>query len=51
MNRRLLVPLLAMLALFLLVGGASAAIDPPLKYTALGLTERGYFLSSDDEVG
>lgn len=50
MNRRLLVPLLAMLALFLLVGGASAAIDPPLKYTALGLTERGYFLSSDDEV-
>ena len=50
MNRRLLVPLLAVLALFLLVGGASAEIDPLVKYTAPGLTERGYFLSPDDMI-
>ena len=50
MNRRLLVPLLAMLALFLLVGGASAALFTHVKGTALGLTERGYFLTPDDEA-
>lgn len=50
-NRRLLVPLPAMLALFFLVSSASATtIDPVVKETGLGLTERGYLLSLDDKV-
>lgn len=39
-----------MLALFFLAGSASAAIDPVLKRTGVGLTERGYLLSLDDMV-
>ena len=39
-----------MLVLFFLAGSASAAIDPVLKRTGVGLTERGYLLSLDDMV-
>jgi len=50
-NRRLVLPLLAILTLLVLVNGVSAGlIDSHVKELAPGLSDRGYFLNADDEA-